>query len=69
MKRDYHIEVSGCDDSTKVTVGLSNNAASVVTIIADLINKASADNCMPRMRIWLVGDPVPEYPEREDGVS
>lgn len=63
MKRAYNVMLNGCDDETQTVVQLTNNEAAAVRIVADAVVGASRGSCQPRMKVWLVGDPEPVYPE------
>lgn len=66
MKRAYNVKLNGCDDDTKTVVQLTNNEAAAVRLVADAVIGVSRSNCQPRMKLWLVGDPEPLYPEFPD---
>lgn len=72
MKRDYNVKLNGCDDKTETVVSLSNNEAATARLLADAITRSSRGSCQPRMKVWLVGDPepiYPEFPDDEDGAA
>ena len=47
----YLITVRGCDDSTGITIELTDIEYGVVKKIADAVTKASEYGCMPKMYI------------------
>jgi len=46
MKK-YNINISGCDDSTKFSIELTEDQASFLRVIADLSEKTSTYGCQP----------------------
>jgi hypothetical protein len=55
----FDITVSGCDDSTKVTVDLTPARLAFLTEIAEKITAASEFSCMPKMTV------TPHAPDEE----
>lgn len=53
-KKQYKIEVDGCDDSTSIQMALNQEEFTLVDSIAGQITATSNYGCMPRMTITLV---------------
>lgn len=47
----YVVTVTGCDDSTTITVPLTDTEATAVKRVAEAITVASEYSCMPRMHM------------------
>lgn len=56
MSGHYRITVVGCDDSTGVTLELTDEAVAVVREVAEAITAASSANCMPKMNVHQLTD-------------
>lgn len=57
----YDIRVSGCDDSTSITVDLTPEQLAFLTEIAEKITATSTCSCEPRMYVQ------PHAPYDQDG--
>lgn len=62
MKAPYDIKVSGCDDSTRITVDLTPDQLAFLTEIAEKITATSTYSCEPRMYV----QPHAPYDEEAD---
>lgn len=51
MSTDYHISVSGCDDSTEIVLNLDEPQISTFRKISDRLNERSSYGCMPKIAI------------------
>jgi DNA-binding protein Fis len=56
MKKNYHIEVDGCDDSTCFEVELDAVEFELVKMICEKCTATSAYGCQPRMTISELDD-------------
>ena len=45
------ISVDGCDDSTIVTMEMSNDEYNFLQKLAELVNKTSSYGCMPTIKL------------------
>lgn len=52
--KDYLIAVHGCDDSTHVSMTLTDEQAALLSELAEKVEKASTYQCMPTMEIKLL---------------
>lgn len=48
----YHVNVSGCDDSTYITIDVPPECVSFLKELAKQITEASRDCCQPTMSVW-----------------
>ncbi|HEY9411793.1 MAG TPA: hypothetical protein VIP77_19595 [Jiangellaceae bacterium] len=51
MTAPYDIKVTGCDDSTSITVDLTPEQLAFLTEIAEKITATSTYSCEPRMSV------------------
>lgn len=51
MSRDYHIRLSGCDDTTNIVLNLEDDQIAVFQKIAERINERSYSGCMPTIAV------------------
>lgn len=56
MKKKYHIELIGCDDTTRFDMELTPKEAKFLSQICDLSEEYSTYQCMPIMTCELVGE-------------
>ena len=56
----YLIECSGCDDSTLITIDLTDKQLAFVKYLADQITQTSTYGCMPEMHVRQL-DEVEEW--------
>lgn len=52
MSDSYTIRLDGCDDSTTMTVILSDEQYEVVKMISELSEEKSDHGCMPTMEVY-----------------
>lgn len=62
MSAPYEVKVTGCDDSTSITVDLTPEQLAFLTEIAEKITAASTSGCEPRMSV----SPHAPYDEAAD---
>lgn len=51
FKPNYRITLAGCDDGTIIEFFLDGHEVPLLMEIAEKINEASEDSCMPRMYV------------------
>lgn len=69
----YLIDCSGCDDSTQITIDLTDKQLAFVKYLADQITQTSTYGCMPRLHVnrldeveeWTINDPREVAPFNE----
>lgn len=69
----YLINCSGCDDSTQITIDLTEKQLAFVKYLADQITQTSTYGCMPRVHVrqlddveeWELNDPREVEPFNE----
>lgn len=69
----YLINCSGCDDSTQITIDLTDKQFAFVKYLADQITETSTYGCMPRLYVdkldeveeWTLNDPREVMPFNE----
>lgn len=60
----YLINCSGCDDSTQITIDLTDKQLAFVKYLADQITQTSTYGCMPTMHVCPL-DEVDEWQLRD----